>query len=266
MNIPGYNEFELDVEKVLREQLPPFFDDVQPATLTPENIQLLPPQAKGAYLLLHDGVEIYAGKTDARHGFRNRLERHHYSIQHRRGLDSERVSFKAIRIWVFSALDVESLLINELKNRRAGALAWNFSGFGSNDPGRKREGQQPADFDLEYPIYVERPLPFMPAGDHTIHDVLQTLKNGLPYLLRYQTRGDRARSGHDEYRDSNVRLPTPGMSALEVMKAIVEAFPDDSWQATIFPSRIILYKKKEDFEFASYIIRKGEVIEKSPHR
>jgi hypothetical protein len=46
----------------------------------------------------------------------------------------------------------------------------------------------------------------------------------------------------------------------------VDAFPDDSWQATIFPSRIILYKGKEDFEFASYIIRKGEVIEKSPHR
>ncbi len=266
MSIPGYDEFELDVEKVLREQLPPFFDDVQPATLTPENIQLLPPRAKGAYLLLRDGVEVYAGKTDARHGFRNRLERHHYSIQHRRGLDSESVSFKAIRIWVFSALDVENLLINELKNRRAGVLAWNFSGFGSNDPGRKREGQKPADFDLEFPIDVVRPLPFMSAGEYTIHDVLQALKNGLPYLLRFQTGEGLAHSGHDEYRDRDVRLPTSGMSALEVMKIIVNGLPDDSWQATIFPSRIILYKKKEDFEFASYIIRKGEVIEKSSHR
>lgn len=266
MIIPGYDEFELDVEKVLRDQLPPFFDDVQPATLTPENIQLLPPRAKGAYLLLRDGVEVYAGKTDARHGFRNRLERHHYSIQHRRGLDSESVSFKAIRIWVFSALDVESILIDELKNRCAGALAWNFSGFGSNDPGRKREGQKPADFDLEFPIDVERSLPFLFAGEYTIHDLLQILKRGLPYLLRFQTGEGRAHSGHEEFRGCNVRLPTSGMSALEVMKIIVNGLHGDSWQTTIFPSRIILYKRKEDFEFASYIIRKSEIIERSPHR
>jgi hypothetical protein len=106
----------------------------------------------------------------------------------------------------------------------------------------------------------------MSAGEYTIHDVLQALKNGLPYLLRFQTGEGRPHSGHDEYRDRDVRLPTSGMSALEVMKTIVNGLPGDSWQATIFPSRIILYKKKEDFEFASYIIRKGEVIEKSPHR
>lgn len=265
MSIPGYDEFELDVEKVLREQLPPFFSDVEAATLTTEKIHRLPSQTKGAYLLIQDGVEVYAGKTDGKHGFRDRLERHYYSIQHRVNLNPEKVSFKAVRIFVFAALDVESILIQELKNRTEGSLAWNFSGFGSNDPGRKREGQEPAAFDLQHPIDVTRPLPFMEAREYTIHEALQAMKQGLPYLLRCQTSGGRrSRAGHDEYHESTVNFPAKEMCALDVMTRIVNAFPDDSWQATVFPSRIILYKNKHDYEFATYIIRKNEVIKQNP--
>lgn len=71
--IAGYNEFEMDVEIVLREQLPAFFESIDQAALTRDNVNQLPQGAKGAYLLFHNHMPVYAGKTDSRHGFRDRL-------------------------------------------------------------------------------------------------------------------------------------------------------------------------------------------------
>ena len=44
--IPGYNEFELDVESVLREQLPAFFEGIDLAPLTHDNVEKIPQGAK----------------------------------------------------------------------------------------------------------------------------------------------------------------------------------------------------------------------------
>ena len=101
----------MDVESVLREQLPAFFSTIDTAPLTHENVQNLPSGAKGAYVLFHLGRPVYAGKTDARHGFRNRLERHWYTLQHRHNLQIGDMGFKAVRVMVFSNFDVETILI-----------------------------------------------------------------------------------------------------------------------------------------------------------
>lgn len=86
----GYGEFEIDIEDVLRKTLPPFFSRITPAPLQTESVREVPPGAKGAYLLLYEGEIVYAGKTDTRHGFRDRLGRHAESVRHRTGLDPGR--------------------------------------------------------------------------------------------------------------------------------------------------------------------------------
>ena len=153
--IQGYDEFEIDLEAILRSQIPLSFRRFQAAPLTSDVIKAIPEHAKGAYILYLDHRPVYAGKTDTRHGFRARLERHAWTIQGRSGLEARRLSFKAVRIMVFSAFDVEAILIAEMKKADPDVLAWNNSGFGSNDPGRNRDGQQPAEFDKLFPIDID---------------------------------------------------------------------------------------------------------------
>lgn len=265
-NIPGYKEYELDVEQILRNELPGFFEGIPPAGLTMKNIVAIPRHAKGAYLLLHNGSPVYAGKTDTRHGFRDRLKRHHGTLAHRVGLDPGDVSFKAARVMVFSNFDVEAILINEMRKRLPGSLPWNDSGFGSNDPGHRREGQEPAKFDLEWPVDVERHLDWIKPGSHNLSDLLAHLKNGLPYLLRYQPQlvNRKSKKGASpasdpfrEARETMVCLSDAPISTKSVLKAVIDALPANQWQATIFPNRAILYRAIENYRYATDIIRKN---------
>jgi hypothetical protein len=132
-SFPGYGEYEINVEQVLREELPDAFSMVPEAPLNPDFIGRIPLGYKGAYILFYDRIPVYAGKTDTRHGFRDRLLRHSKSVQHRVNLDPARMSFRALRIMVFSAFDVEAILISEMRSRNQAYLSWNDSGFGSND-------------------------------------------------------------------------------------------------------------------------------------
>lgn len=249
----GYGEFELDIELVLKQQLLPFFAELTTAPLTLANVEALPPSAKGAYILFYDGVPVYAGKTDAEHGFRSRLERHFYCVQQRVDLDPALVSFKAARVMVFSNFDVEAILIKELRRENEENLSWNFSGFGSNDPGHNREGQKPAKFDVKYPVDVNRQLDCIEAGEQRLLELLVRLKAALPYLLRYDAE-------IADLRDTVVNVGD--RSVLGVMRTIIACLPERVWQATIFPSKVILYHEHHDYQYARYIIRSGEFIER----
>jgi len=264
-NIPGYDEFELDLEHVLRQQLPgKFFGDV--AKLTEENIRKIPEKAKGAYVLYelgNDGwIPVYAGKTDARHGFRNRLGRHRDTIHHRKNLNEARIGFRAVRILVFSNFDVEAILIDEIQKKNEAYLLWNTSGFGSNDPGHNRETQEPADFDKEHPINIDEPLDWAKPGSHNVHELLVRLKDDLPYTLRYETDPVTGGSGkkkkyakhtvgHAELRDISITVPS-GVSITTrlLLTLIVTQLRGKQWVATIFPDRVILYKSTTQYPFA----------------
>ena len=213
--VNGYDEFEIDVEAILRIQLPRFFSAVAPAPLTSGNVAALPERAKGAYMLLLDGEPDYAGKTDTRHGFRDRLNRHSWTVQGRKGLDPVRMSFKAVRIMVFSAFDVEAILIAEMKKEGAGSLPWNNSGFGSNDPGKNRDGQQPADFDQWYPIDIDFPVDGLPAGEMSLSEFLRVVKGKLPYLIRNAPLPD----------DINVSSIPTKSTVREILKIAIAALP-----------------------------------------
>lgn len=260
---PGYGEYEIDIEEILRQGLPTYFATVGSAPLTAANVDAIPARAKGAYMLLLDGHPVYAGKTDTRHGFRDRLGRHYFTVQHRVGLDVARISFKAVRILVFSSFDVEALLIQETRKSDPTALRWNDRGFGSNDPGRNREIQEPADFDKEFPVDIDRPLDFLPSGATlTVHDALMRMKEGLPYLLRYETdlaangRPSRHNVGHAEARAAAMTVPAAPATARTVLQAALDALPA-GWQATVFPDRLILYREARTYRYAREVLRRA---------
>jgi hypothetical protein len=103
---------------------------------------------------------VYVGKTDAEAGLLSRLTRHSKKIQHRIGLTPASVLFKAVRVFVFTAIDLETQLIAHYGGTNI--VEWNGSGFGSNDPGEKRDTTtyKAGHFDAQFPIDIARPLAF----------------------------------------------------------------------------------------------------------
>lgn len=242
--VGGYDEFEIDIEEILRGQLPKFFDDVPSAPLTPRNVDALPERAKGAYVLFLDDFPVYAGKTDTRHGFRDRLGRHSWTVQGRANLDPRRLSFKAVRIMVFSAFDAEALLISEMKRINPKALPWNNSGFGSNDPGKNRDGQQPADFDQWYPVDIDFMMHNLPTSDVSLADLLGAAKQRLPFLVR----------NAPIPADVMVRNTKDMATLRQVLQVAVGALPP-GWQVTVLHGRVIIYREKRDYEFKLEVMR-----------
>lgn len=251
--IRGYGEFELDLNRAVLEHLPPLLARLEHVPLTEYNVASLPEKAQGAYMLLYDGAPVYIGKTDANHGFRDRLLRHCKTVQHRRSLDAAKVSFKAVRIMVFTMVNVESTLIKHFLDQAP--LSWQSSGFGSNDPGHEREFQEPAQFDLQFPVDIDRPLPSMESGRRTALEILQTLKRELPYDFRFETdlqpNGQRGnfRIGHSDQRATAVHIPHDCPTLRQVLSEILDVLPS-GWIATVFPGRVILYKEPTQYKHA----------------
>jgi hypothetical protein len=257
----GYVEYEIDIEKVLRTDLPGVLDGISLAPLTEESVRAIPERAKGAYVLFENGHPVYAGKTDTRHGFRDRLTKHACTIQHRQNLDPAAICFKAIRILVFSNFDVEAILIDALRKADETALRWNDSGFGSNDPGHRRETQEPAMFDVERPIDIDLPLG-LTEGLYGGLEILLALKAKTPYLLRYQTdqlpgkrNPENYRKGHEDQRLASPIKVNPDDTMRTALNKILNALPD-GWQATIFPDRVILYKEPTQYPYAREFMTK----------
>lgn len=110
MSVPGFVEFEFDLPEALLSSLVKVFGAMTESPLLPENISEIP-EAQGVYQLIRGLEVVYIGKTDGQSGLRQRLLRHAYSIQDRSNLDAESVSFKAVRLYVFTAMDLETQLI-----------------------------------------------------------------------------------------------------------------------------------------------------------
>lgn len=255
----GYAEFELDIPAVMRRELPLYFDAMDASPLTEENIRSeVTDRAQGAYLLYLRDELVYVGKTDSQAGFRSRLSRHLKFVSHRRNIDPADVRFKAVRIFVFSNFDLEAMLIDEYTKRGGARPVWNYSGFGSNDPGRNREGQEPADFDLEFPVDIDREVDFLPPGEHSLLEAVLTLKANLPYIFRYGTGGAHWRRGHGVMADARVEVPEGPITTRRALTMVLDGLPDD-WRATVLPNRVILYPEKEDAEYPGQLeaLRKG---------
>lgn len=255
--IEGFKEFEFDLPDALLTSLVGILDGMEGAPLTPANVVDIP-EAQGVYQLLLDGQVVYIGKTDSDAGLRKRLERHAFTIDHRTNLSTSQVSFKAVRIFVFTAMDLESQLIKHYN--RIAPVQWNNSGFGSNDPGRNRDHTdlKPQGFDALYPIDIDRPVELAietPVAKATM--VLGRLARQLPYTLRIEPAAKPKRAPHLDVQEADVNLNGVEWTTRGVILAVLAGLPP-GWQATVLAGRIILYKEVHDYAWGTVIGRSAD--------
>jgi hypothetical protein len=250
----GFKEFEFDLPRVLKAELISLLDGMETGPLQPY-VTAEVPEAQGVYQLFYEGALAYVGKSDAEAGLRTRLSRHARKIMHRPTLLGCSVRFKAVRIMVFTAMDLEAQLIKHYRALNNGAAAWNGSGFGSNDPGREREttNRRPEGFDDQHPISIDLPGEYLAPGTVPVATALATLKAVLPYTLRYQTlrnESGRARRGqpHADLLAASVTIPPAPHTVRGLMQKIRGALGAD-WQVTAFASHVILYKESRPYQY-----------------
>jgi Uri superfamily endonuclease len=249
--IPGYVEFEFDLPKALLERLAATLDGTAPAPLTADAATQIG-EVQGVYELFHKGKLVYVGKTDAKAGLRQRLSRHAEKVRHRIGLDPDDVSFKAVRIFVFTAMDLEADLI--VHHAKDGKLAWNNSGFGANDPGRNRDRSivKPDHFDARFPIDTDRSIGKLSfARGSTAAAALDALRSRVPYIVRYERDGG---VPHPALSASTFARPIKPRNAREALTAIVGVLPA-GWSATILKGYVIVYQERASYPSAQYQIK-----------
>lgn len=236
-----YDHFEIDIIQALASQLITAFDQLTLGALTPAHISALPKQ-QGVYQLYKDGVLIYVGKAD---NLPHRLRDHHEKISGRQHITVDQMAFKCLSIHPhWTALAPEETLIKYYKAQNSGYCEWNGNSFGPHDPGREREttNKLPHGFDAQYPIKDDWICDWIQPGTWNGNDLLRELKRNLPYLLRYETTdAKRWQAGHPDYNTAIISVPRTTMPAHELLRTISQQLP--GWQATVFPSHMILYKE-----------------------
>lgn len=248
-----YEELEFDLASKLLEVIVELFNKMPSAQLSPENTKGVD-ESQGVYQLFRRGELVYIGKTDSESGLSSRLQRHSKKIQWRRNLSVDDVYFKAIRLYVFTPMDIEQLLIGHYKNNKKTNLLWQNSGFGSNDPGRERDTTKIKDsnFDAMYPIDLNVHID-LPTTDPSAADVLSHLKNLVPYNIRYAVKGHWSKP-HDELTNARLKIKSGSHSVLQVLREVKKALGAE-WQITALPGYVIIYKEK------NRIYPSGAVIE-----
>ncbi|HEV2817812.1 MAG TPA: Eco29kI family restriction endonuclease [Allosphingosinicella sp.] len=253
-DVQGFRSFEFDLPSALLEQLVALLDAMEQGSLLPDVTSAVP-NAQGVYQLFHNTKLVYVGKTDAEAGLKQRLSRHAWTIQSRHNLDVQEMTFKAVEVLVFSAMDLEKALISHYKRRKEHP-AWNGSGFGSNDPGRRRDktALKEDGFDANYPINIDLPLETPPSGQLTALDALTRLMPSVPYTLRHE-RSDEALA---ELERALLSLPDDKYTLRFAIEAICAVLPI-GWQATKLPARVIAYRELvDDYPGGEIIARSQE--------
>jgi hypothetical protein len=247
VHVPFQGHFDLDLPAALREQLVRAFDALEPASLAdlPPDGNLEVTSEMGVYGLVYGGPLVYVGKAD---NLASRLEDHAFKIGGRQGISPADVGFKCLSVnrnWASYA--PENILLVHYRDD-LGQCEWNGIGFGPHDPGRNREetNKPPDGFDQRYPIRYDLPCPWVTAGEYPVLELLLTMKKELPFLLRFQADNSKQwKRGHQGYVGRTVVIPADAMPAHEIMRLIAEALR--GWQATRFPSHMILYEEDREY-------------------
>lgn len=248
--MPAYShftEFEFDLPTALLRELIQLLD-LMPAAPLDMASAIAIPEEQGVYQLFFKGTLVYVGKTDAEAGLRARLRRHAKKIQHRHGLDPAEVSFKAVRVFVFTAVDLETQLIKHYKDNGT-APVWNLSGFGSNDPGRKRDSTELKSdhFDILYPIDIDRRcVDFDEEEEMSVAKLLDTLNEKVPYIVRSQRVAPKSRRPHPELEAATVTVPN-GSHNVRSLLLLAGAALGPEWLSTPLPGYIIVYRENTSY-------------------
>lgn len=236
---------EFDLSAALLAELIELFDEMKPQTLTEANADRIP-NGQGVYQLFLADELVYVGKTDAKAGLADRLVRHARKISSRLNLDPAKVSFRAVRIYVFTPMDLERLLIDHYSVYAK--PAWNNSGFGANDPGRKRDhtALKKGHFDALYPIDLHVPVAFERARVRSAASVLSQLKAQLPFNIRYQCDPSNSTLPHPELLAASVRLARRSPTAQDALSSVAKAM-GTRWQITKLSGYVIVYRERRRY-------------------
>lgn len=243
-----FEELEFDLPSALLSQLVKLFEEMPEGSLDSATVHGID-DAQGVYQLFFNGTLVYIGKTDAQAGLRARLLRHAIRIRSRRNLDHDTIGFKAVRVFVFTAMDLEELLIKHYKSSTTPPI-WNLSGFGSNDPGRNRDHTVLKDshFDKSYPIDLELMVELkIENGAASAADVLSQLKNQLDYNIRFEGATSKSKSPHPDLVEASVQLPRATDTVFNILRQVKAALGAE-WQITALPGYVIVYREKTTYK------------------
>jgi hypothetical protein len=252
--VPYHARFEIDIISALSSQLVAAFEKLDVGPLDESALKSLE-QGQGVYQLFHKAALSYVGQAKS---LKNRLTQHRAKISGRRSIDVADMGFKCLYVHKnWTALAPEDSLIKYHRTLGEGVCPWNGNGFGNHDPGRERETtDKPTEgWDALYPIREDWPCSWVSAGEYKAYDLLKSLKAGLPYLLRFQGAQRKSTKPHPDLTAADVEVPRNAMHANELLKLVAERLP--GWQATAFPSYMILYKEQRHYAHGKIIWAAG---------
>lgn len=250
-------DFKLSITKALADQLADAMRRLEPAPLTPENLQVLEGRP-GVYELYVGAKRVYVGKAKA--NLPERLAQHQRKLSGRQNIDIQDVTFQCL--YVDEDLDSaspERMLIGAYAAE--GTISWNNNGFGNKDPGRRRDRTKvkAAHFDAQFPINLDARVTVTDQDTEYALDALaDRVKAALPYNLRRDKQDHVA-----DLRSSRAVLPAGEWAVTDLMRLIVGALPI-GWQATALPGYLILYREHSEYESALRVWRRdptGDVEE-----
>ncbi|MFE6932461.1 GIY-YIG nuclease family protein [Streptomyces sp. NPDC057699] len=249
-----HKDFTLSITKALGDQLAAALDGLDRAPLAEPNIARLK-EKPGVYQLYLNGEFVYVGKADK--SLPTRLRNHLGKISGRRNISLDEMAFSCLYVAEdFSALAPEQLLISHHKGM--GNIPWNNNGFGNKDPGRQRDSTvlKQNHFDVVFPIDLDRPIEGLSPGETTLHELLETIKAGLPYNFRYGTSG--------EFKTRRVHVPAAGMTADQVFQLVSAEIPA-KWQITALMGYVIMYDDSPStYRSAWRYYRHGQLVSAQP--
>jgi len=254
-----HDDFRLSITRALGDQLAKALNDLGTAQLSEENLTKLE-ERPGVYQLYINGQIVYVGKADQKaKGLPGRLRNHLRKIGGRLNVDLTKVTFSCLYVDDdFYALGPEQLLINHYKNERGG-LPWNNSGFGSRDPGSKRDTTvlKKDHFDVQYPINLAAPVEGVRAGATSLRKLLKDIKDSLPYLFRYVEPPRAA--------EIMVEVPAGRITADQALRLAGAAIPSP-WQITALLGYVIMYGRTEEYASATRYYRPEGVTDQEPQK
>ncbi|WP_330174217.1 GIY-YIG nuclease family protein [Streptomyces sp. NBC_01498] len=241
----GYSDqFRLSITEALSTQLYAALKKLEPAPLTAENLGALAPQAEklglpnmsGVYQIFRQesGNErqlAYVGKADE--PLPDRLGNHLYKLSGREGISIDEMSFKCLFVEEdLSSVSPEKMLIK--KHLKEGKIVWNNRGFGNNDPGRNRDKTviKRNHFDLEFPIDLSRHVEGLKPGVQSLHDVLVTIKRGIPFLFRFKQAA--------AFRERMVNVPEGEINVDQALRFVARHLTG-RWQICSLLGWVIMY-------------------------
>jgi hypothetical protein len=245
-----FDRFEIDIISALSSQLVAAFGKLEVGPLSRAMLASLGPD-QGVYQLFHESALVYVGQARS---VKKRLGEHLEKISGRRNIDAADMGFKCLYVHPnWTALAPEGALIEYHRNLGKGTCPWNGNGFGPHDPGRERETTNKAvgGFDAKYPIRDDWPCSWIKAGKYPAHDILKSLKGGLPYLLRFEGAQPQSTKPHPDYLAVKITVPSDSTPANELLKMVAQELP--GWQATAFPGHMILYKEHRQYKHGNVI-------------